>query len=80
MKTIYFQDAFREAKANGFGVTVIRKGELDLNVDQTLEEVEEQIAEIGSRIYHDKIMKEHSVDTSQLMAGVFSVSSKPKKR
>ncbi|KAE8733287.1 Detected protein of confused Function [Hibiscus syriacus] len=58
------KDAFREAKANGFGVTVIRKRELRLNVDQTLEEVEEEICEIGSKMYHDKIMRERSVDIS----------------
>ncbi|KAI4303419.1 hypothetical protein MLD38_039053 [Melastoma candidum] len=74
------KDVFRDAKANGFGVTVLRKGELKLNVDQLLEEVEEQISEVGSRIYYDNIMKEHAVDTSQLMAGVFGVSSKPRKR
>lgn len=74
------KDAFREAKANGFGVTVIRKGELQLNVDQTLEEVEEQICEIGSKIYHDKIMRERSVDISSLMKGVLGVRGKPTKR
>lgn len=73
------KDAFREAKANGFSVTVIRKGELQLNVDQTLEEVEEQITEIGSKTYHDKIMQERSVDINSLMKGVFG-ASKPTKR
>ncbi|XVF33165.1 hypothetical protein REPUB_Repub17cG0144900 [Reevesia pubescens] len=74
------KDAFREAKANGFGVTVIRKGELQLNVDQTLEEVEEQICEVGSKIYHDKIMRERSVDVSSLMKGVLGVDGKPTRR
>lgn len=76
----HFQDAFREAKSNGFGVTVVRKGEIQLNVDQPLEEVEEQITEIGSKIYHDKIMRERSVDIGALMKGVFGVNSKPTKR
>ncbi|KAK9147258.1 hypothetical protein Scep_006015 [Stephania cephalantha] len=66
------KDVFREAKANGFSVTVIRKGELQLNIDQMLEEVEEQITEIGSKIYHDKIMRERSVDMGSLMKGVLS--------
>ncbi|KAE7999358.1 hypothetical protein FH972_003798 [Carpinus fangiana] len=74
------KDAFREAKGNGFGVTVIRKGELQLNVDQTVEEVEEQISEIGSKIYQDKIMKERSVDISSMMKGVFGATGKPPKR
>ncbi|GMI66788.1 embryo defective 1703 [Hibiscus trionum] len=74
------KDAFREAKANGFGVTVIRKGELRLNVDQTLEEVEEEICEIGSKMYHDKIMRERSVDISSLMKGVLGVGDKPRRR
>ncbi|KAH6786089.1 hypothetical protein C2S51_038544 [Perilla frutescens var. frutescens] len=73
------KDAFREAKANGFSVTVIRKGQLQLNVDQTMEEVEESIAEIGSKIYHDRITKERSVDVNGLMKGVFGVT-KPTKR
>ncbi|KAK8693596.1 hypothetical protein V6N13_071173 [Hibiscus sabdariffa] len=74
------KDAFREAKTNGFGVTVIRKGELRLNVDQTLEEVEEEICEIGSKMYHDKIMRERSVDISSLMKGMLSVGDKPRRR
>lgn len=76
------QDAFREAKGNGFNVTVIRKGQLTLDVDQTLEEVEEQIMEIGSKIYHDKITRERSVDISALMKGVFGpiIPTKPSKR
>ncbi|KAL2468934.1 embryo defective [Forsythia ovata] len=73
------KDAFREAKENGFSVTVIRKGQLQLNVDQTLQEVEELIVEIGSKIYHDKIMQERSVDINGLMKGVFGIS-KPSKR
>ncbi|KAK6919973.1 hypothetical protein RJ641_015877 [Dillenia turbinata] len=73
------KDAFREAKANGFGVTVIRKGELQFNVDQPLEEVEDMMIEIGSKIYHDKLMKERSVDTSSLMKGLLT-ASKPTKR
>lgn len=73
------QDVFRQAKGDGFGVTVIRKGEIKLNVDQTLEEVEELITEIGSKMYHDKIMRERSVDISSLMKGVLGVSP-PSKR
>ncbi|XP_074279670.1 uncharacterized protein LOC141604972 [Silene latifolia] len=74
------KDVFREAKANGFGVTVIRKGEVQLNVDQPLEEVEELISEIGSKIYHDKIMKDRSVDISSLMKGVFGFNKPIKRR
>ncbi|XP_044493596.1 uncharacterized protein LOC123216958 isoform X3 [Mangifera indica] len=73
------KDAFREAKANGFCVTVIRQGELQLNIDQPLEEVEEQITEIGSKIYHDKIMGDRSVDVSSLMKGVFGFGAKSSK-
>ncbi|WOG86826.1 hypothetical protein DCAR_0206044 [Daucus carota subsp. sativus] len=73
------KDAYREARANGFNVTVVRKGELKLNVDQNLEEVEEQIIEIGSKMYHDKIMKGRSMDISSLTKSVFGIK-KPKKR
>lgn len=74
------KDAFREAKANGFGVTVIKKGELKLNIDEPLEEVEEEITEIGSKMYHDMIMKEQSVDINSLMKGVFGFSDRSIKR
>uniref|UniRef100_A0A7N0UK75 Uncharacterized protein n=1 Tax=Kalanchoe fedtschenkoi TaxID=63787 RepID=A0A7N0UK75_KALFE len=73
------KDTFRESKANGFNVTVIRKGELSLNIDQMLEEVEEQIVEIGSKMYHDQIMKDRSVDMNALMKGVIG-ENKPIKR
>lgn len=49
-------------------------------MDQTLEEVEEQITEIGSKIYHDAIMRDRSVDISALMKGVFGVTAKKPKR
>ncbi|KAK1322540.1 putative pectinesterase/pectinesterase inhibitor 34 [Acorus calamus] len=75
------EDTFREAKENGFNVTVIRKGQLQLNVGQTLEEVEEEITEIGSKMYHDKFMSERSIDMGTLMKGVFgSPSRKSTKR
>ncbi|XP_042431888.1 uncharacterized protein LOC122018588 isoform X3 [Zingiber officinale] len=74
------KDAFREAKANGFSVTVIRNGQIKLNVDQTLEEVEEEITEIGSKFYHDKIMHERSVDVNTLMKGVAAAEKSTKKR
>ncbi|KAL8062901.1 hypothetical protein ABFS82_02G175400 [Erythranthe guttata] len=74
------KDAFREAKANGFSVTVIRKGQVKLNIDQTLEEVEESIEEIGSKIYHDKITKGRSVNIDALMKGVFGVSKSTKRK
>ncbi|CAA6665741.1 unnamed protein product [Spirodela intermedia] len=73
------KDAFREAKSNGFHVTVIRKGELKLNIDQTLEEVEEEITEIGSKMYHDKIMRERGIDMGGLMKGVINADKSPKR-
>lgn len=48
-------------------------------MDQNLEEVEEQIIEIGSKMYHDKIMKGRSMDISSLTKSVFGIK-KPKKR
>lgn len=73
------QDAFREVKANGFSVTAIRKGQIKLNVDQTLEEVEEELTEIGSKFYHDKIMHERSVDINTLMKGIAAAERSTKK-
>lgn len=48
-----------------------------MNIDEPLEEVEEEICEIGSKMYHDKIMGERSVDISSLMKGVFNLKTKP---
>lgn len=48
-------------------------------MDQTLEEVEELIAEVGSKIYHDTIMRERSLDISAVMKGVFGLK-KPVRR
>ena len=48
-------------------------------MDQTLEEAEENIVEIGSQIYHDKIMKGCNVDVDSVMKGVFGLT-KPNKR
>lgn len=45
-----------------------------------LEEVEEQIAEIGSKMYHDMMIKERSVDINTLMKGVFGISDRNIKR
>ncbi|KAJ3686165.1 hypothetical protein LUZ61_015329 [Rhynchospora tenuis] len=64
------KDAFREAKAEGFNVTVIKKGEIKLNIDQTLEEIEDKIIEIGSKMYHDMLMRERSVDIGTIMKGL----------
>ncbi|XP_058743870.1 uncharacterized protein LOC131616530 [Vicia villosa] len=73
------KDAFRDAKEGGFGVTVIKKGEIQLNIDQPLEEVEEQITEIGSKMYHDRVMKDRSVDINSIMKGVFGVNGSTKR-
>ncbi|KAK6918149.1 hypothetical protein RJ641_016571, partial [Dillenia turbinata] len=67
-----------KAKANGFSVSVIHKRELRQNVDQPPEEVEDMMIEIGSKIYHDKLMKERSVDNSSLMK-VLLAASEPSK-
>ena len=48
-------------------------------MDQTLEEVEEQISEIGSKIYHDKIMQERGMDVNLLTKGVLNASKPPKR-
>lgn len=48
-----------------------------MNIDEPLEEVEEEICEIGSKMYHDKIMGDRSVDISSLMKGVFNLKTKP---
>ncbi|KAK1418644.1 hypothetical protein QVD17_27789 [Tagetes erecta] len=74
------KDTYREAKDNGFNVTVIRKGELKLDVDQTLEEVEEKIVEIGSKMYHDQIMKSRNVNVDAVMKGVFGVKKTTNRR
>ncbi|XP_076903470.1 uncharacterized protein LOC143558530 isoform X1 [Bidens hawaiensis] len=74
------KDTYREAKENGFNVTVIRKGELKLDVDQTLEEVEEKIVDIGSKMYHDQIMKSRNVNIDSVMKGVFGPKKNTNRR
>ncbi|XP_076918702.1 uncharacterized protein LOC143589712 [Bidens hawaiensis] len=74
------KDTYREAKENGFNVTVIRKGELKLDVDQTLEEVEEKIVEIGSKMYHNQIMKSRNVNIDSVMKGVFGLKKNTNRR
>ncbi|XP_031504213.1 uncharacterized protein LOC116266896 [Nymphaea colorata] len=73
------KDAFREARANGFSVTVIKKGELQLNIDRTLEEVESEIVEIGSKMYYDKYIRENEVSMEGIWKGLFK-GGKTKKR
>lgn len=53
---------------------------MKLNIDDPLEEVEERICEIGSKMYHDNIMGDRGVDISSLMKGVFNLKNKPTSR
>uniref|UniRef100_A0A0R0IZH0 Uncharacterized protein n=1 Tax=Glycine max TaxID=3847 RepID=A0A0R0IZH0_SOYBN len=45
-----------------------------------LSHILEQIAEIGSKMYHDMMIKERSVDINTLMKGVFGISDRNIKR
>ncbi|KAL9272312.1 hypothetical protein AKJ16_DCAP22478 [Drosera capensis] len=51
---------------------VIRKGQITLNVDQPLEEVDAMITELGCKMYYDKMTRERYVDMKSLMQGIFS--------
>ncbi|CAN6444745.1 unnamed protein product [Victoria cruziana] len=74
------KDAFREARANGFSVTVIKKGQLQLNIDRALKEVEVEIVEIGSKMYYDKYIHENEVSIEGIWKGLFRTTGKTKKR
>ncbi|KAI5071651.1 hypothetical protein GOP47_0013902 [Adiantum capillus-veneris] len=55
------------SKEEGFQVTVLRSGQIQLNVDETLEEVEDKILEIGRCVYWDKLDREHSIDIDSIL-------------
>ncbi|KAL2610375.1 hypothetical protein R1flu_028948 [Riccia fluitans] len=56
------KELYRDAKEEGYKVTVIKKGQLQLSVDQSLEEVESRILEIGSARYYDDMIRDRSID------------------
>lgn len=58
---------FEVAKEEGFKVTVLRNGQIQTNVDQTLEEVEEQILEIGRSVYWEKMDRDRSIDIDSIL-------------
>lgn len=58
---------YKIAKEEGFKVTVLRMGQIQANVDQTLEEVEEKILEIGRSVYWEKVERERSIDIDSIL-------------
>lgn len=58
---------YKIAKEEGFKVTVLRMGQIQANVDQTLEEVEEKILEIGRSVYWEKLERERSIDIDSIL-------------
>lgn len=55
------------SKEEGFRVTVLRSGQIQTHVDETLEEVEDKILEIGRSVYWDKLDREHSIDIDSIL-------------
>jgi hypothetical protein len=61
------KELHKDAKAEGFRVTVIKKGQLKLSMDTPFEEVEAQIYELGSSRYIDEIMKDRVIDMGSVV-------------
>lgn len=61
------QELYRDAGAEGYKVTVIKKGQLQLSIDQTLEEVESRILEIGTARYYEDLLRDRSIDMDAVL-------------
>ncbi|CAM6091049.1 unnamed protein product [Calypogeia fissa] len=56
------KDLYNDAKSEGFRVTVIKKGQLQLSVDKPFDEVESRILELGSARYFEELMCDRMID------------------
>lgn len=61
------QDLYKDAKADGYNVLVLRKGQLKLTPGQAFEEVEKRIVEIGCSKYYDEMLRERSIDINAVL-------------
>ncbi|KAG6550131.1 hypothetical protein Mapa_008087 [Marchantia paleacea] len=61
------KELYRDAGAEGYKVTVVKKGQLQLSIDQTLEEVEARILEIGTARYYDDLLRDRSIDMDAVL-------------
>ncbi|BFI42791.1 hypothetical protein MPTK2_8g11930 [Marchantia polymorpha subsp. ruderalis] len=61
------KELYRDAGAEGYKVTVIKKGQLQLSIDQTLEEVESRILEIGTARYYEDLLRDRSIDMDAVL-------------
>lgn len=61
------KDLYKEAKAEGFKVSVLKKGQLGLSPGQPLEDVEQRIVEIGSAVYWEELERGRSIDIDAVL-------------
>lgn len=61
------KELYREAKSEDYKVTVVKKAQIELHIDQPLEEMEGIITEIGSAMYYDKILDERVIDMDSVL-------------
>ena len=55
------------AKEEGFKVTVLRTGQIDVSVESNLEEAEDQIVAIGKSVYWEREERKHSIDIDSIL-------------
>eukprot|EP00249_Psilotum_nudum_P021177 c28005_g1_i1 orf=67-3276(+) len=65
----------KDAKAEGFGVTVLKEGQFIACVGQTIDEVEQRIVEIGSAGYWEKLLRDRSIDVDAVLDQGFNYGS-----
>ncbi|KAH7439545.1 hypothetical protein KP509_04G066300 [Ceratopteris richardii] len=61
------KELLHACKKEGFQVTVLTSGQVQIHIDQTLEEIENRILEIGSSVYWDQLERDHSIDMDSLL-------------
>ena len=61
------KDLYKDAKQEGFKVTVIKKGQLGLVPGQALDDVEQRLIEIGSSIYWEELERMQSIDIDAVL-------------
>eukprot|EP00250_Pteridium_aquilinum_P019494 c24453_g1_i2 orf=240-3263(+) len=64
---------FEVSKEEGFRVTVLRMGQIQIHVDQSLEEAEDKILEIGRSVYWDKVYRDRSIDIDSILEQRFGL-------
>ena len=55
------------AKEEGFKVTVLKTGQIEVSIESSLEEVEDQIVAIAKNVYWEREERKHSIDIDSIL-------------